>query len=323
VTTPLVDPALDLLGLDPDGPAVVAIGGGHGLALTLEAVQAYAGSITAVVSVADDGGSSGRLTAGLGMPPPGDIRRCLLALTPEPSMWSELLGYRFPDVTPGPTGVAGHSLGNLMIAAVADLQGDFSGALATVGELLGSVGRVVPAATRAARLSARVAGRKVVGQVAIARARGPLEELQVGPEGIEAHPDALAAIRAADQIVLGPGSLVTSLSAALVVPGIAEAVMASRARRVFVLNLVTQDGETLGFDGAAHAEALVRLTGVSGPGGIVANRGPLVVPPGLEAVLLDGPAYGWDVIPADVVDRRADWPAHDPVALGRVLAQLV
>lgn len=323
MTAPLPAALLDPLALDPDGPRVVAIGGGHGLSITLEAVQSYASQITAVVTVADDGGSSGRLTAGLGLPPPGDIRRCLLALAPEPSMWHELFAYRFPEDTPGPSGVAGHSLGNLMIAAISDLQGDFAAALDTVAALLGSVGRVIPVATEAATLNARVAGRSVEGQVAIQRARGGVESLDVGPDGIAAHPDALAAIKDADQIVLGPGSLVTSVAAALVVPGVAEAVMSSAARKVFVLNLVTQDGETLGLNGAGHVEALHRLAGVSGPGGIVANRAEIEVPPGLTAVQLDEPVLGWEVVAADVADSKADWPAHDPIALGRVLSRLI
>lgn len=306
-----------LLGLDPHGPKVVALGGGHGLAAALEAVQCYAGAITGVVSVADDGGSSGRLIRELGIPPPGDIRRCLLALTPEPSIVAELFAYRFAS-----SDVGGHSLGNLVLAALADLQGDFVEAVATAGELLGSVGRVVPAAPEAVTLSAVVGDEIVSGQVAIARARGGIRRVWIAPDSVEATPEALEAVAAADQIVLGPGSLFTSLVAVLLVPGMAQAVRSAGGDKVLVLNLIDQDGETLGLDGRAHLEALERTVGLVGPGAIVAHRGPLAVPEGHRRVELD-PAtaaeFGWRLVEDDVADHGADWPAHDPLKLGRAL----
>ncbi len=328
--SPLVE--LEALQLDPLGPRVVAIGGGHGLASALTAVQSYASHITAIVSVADDGGSSGRLTAGLGVPPVGDIRRCLLALTPEPTIWSELFAYRF-DAGTGPfdpasvepRDVDGHALGNLILAALADLHGDFGRAVAEAGRLLNSVGTVVPAASEAINLSAIVGARRVDGQVAVARARGGVERLILGPEGIDAHPDAIYAIEAADQIVLGPGSLFTSVMAALVVPGIVEAVDRARGRIALVLNLVTQDGETLGMSGRDHVSAFTRHAGLIRPGGIVAHRGPLRVPDGHDAVEIEAEeanALGWNVHHSDVADQRAEWPAHDPIKLGRALAAL-
>lgn len=308
-------------GLDPAGPKVTALGGGHGLAAALEAAQCYAGAITGVVSVGDDGGSSGRLIRDLGIPPPGDIRRCLLALTPEPSVLSELFAYRFES-----SDVGGHSLGNLMLAALADLQGDFVDAVKTAGELLGALGRIIPVAAEAVRLSAVVGDQIVTGQVAIARARGGVRRLWIEPDEVEATPDALAAVAAADQIVLGPGSLFTSLVAVLLVPGMAAAVRNARGSKVVVLNLIDQDGETLGLDGRAHLEALARTVGLVGPGAIVVHRGPLTVPEGHRRVELDAAdaaEFGWRLVEADVADSAADWPSHHPLKLGRVLERIV
>lgn len=312
--------ALAPLLLDPQGPAVVAIGGGHGQAAALEAIQTYAGDITALVSVADDGGSSGRLLAGLGIPPPGDVRRCLLALTPEPSMWSELFAYRFAEGD-----VADHSLGNLILAALTDVFGDFATAVDSAARMLGAMGRVVPVAEKPVRLKAIVDGREVAGQLQIARSRGRITDLSIEPTDTEACQAALEAVARADQIVIGPGSLYTSVLAALKVQMLAPAVLASAAQRVFVLNLVTQDGETLGLTGADHLRALKDQCGVEGPGVVVVHDGDLAVPPGLSRVDLgpdEAAELGWRIVRADVADHDADWPAHDPVKLGTVLERL-
>jgi uncharacterized cofD-like protein len=314
---------LEQILLDPAGPRVVALGGGHGLAITLEAVQMYASEITAVVAVADDGGSSGRITSGLGIPPPGDIRRCLLALTPDPTIWSELFAYRFSGGD-----IEDHSLGNLLLAALTDLTGDFSTGVRLAGKMLGAVGQVVPAADQAAVLRATVGGRKLEGQARISKARGGISAFEVGPEGLEPHPTALQAIAGADQIVIGPGSLYTSILAVLMVPGIAEAVMSSRAKRVFVLNLIGQDGETLGMSGEQHVEVIARLGGVEGPGTVVANDGPLTSPALLDSSLIkaveveddEAGKWGWTICRQKVAGTEVEWPEHDPTALSRVLA---
>lgn len=320
--------ALSPFTLDPAGPRVVAIGGGHGLAATLEAVQSYAGHITAVVSVADDGGSSGRLTGGMGVPPPGDIRRCLLALTPDPGIWYELFRYRFPGgpddaADLSPQDVAGHALGNLLLVALADLcGGNFGLAVKQAGELLGALGTVIPASTRAVQLSAEIDGRIVEGQVAVARTPGGIERLILGPDGVEAHPDALEAIALADQIILGPGSLFTSVLAVLKLPGMAPAVQSAKARIVSVLNLVTQNAETLGLSGWDHIRAYETHAGLTRPGGIVAHRGDLDVPDSVDRVEIDTEAaagLGWELYEADVASTDADWPAHDPIKLGAAL----
>ena len=311
--------ALEPLLLDPQGPSVVAIGGGHGQAAALEAIQTYAGDICALVTVADDGGSSGRLTS-FGIPPPGDIRRCLLALTPEPSLWSELFAHRFQGGD-----INEHSLGNLILCALTDIYGDFVSAVATAERMLGTLGRVIPVADGPLTLRAMVDEEEVVGQVAIARSRGRISHLSIEPSDTAASRHALEAVAAADQIVVGPGSLYTSLIPALMVPMLGPAVLTASAQRVFVLNLVTQDGETMGLSGPDHIHALQTHSGIEGPGVIVAHQGPITVPEGHEAVVVDvdsAAQYGWRVVYADVVDRDADWPAHDPIKLGTVLEEL-
>ncbi|MGQ0848380.1 MAG: gluconeogenesis factor YvcK family protein [Actinomycetota bacterium] len=321
MTVTLPATQLERLVTGDKGPKVVAMGGGHGLAVTLKAVQSYAGDITAVVAVADDGGSSGRLTSGLGIPPPGDIRRCLLALTPDQTLWSELFAYRFAAGD-----IEDHSLGNLLLAALTDLTGDFASAVDAAGRILRTVGRVVPAAMEPAVLRAAIGGREVVGQAAITKAPARIEAMSLGPDGLTANPSALRALAGADQIVLGPGSLYTSLMAVLMVPGIAEAWEASSARKVFVLNLIDQDGETLGLSGADHLKALAAMAGIGGPGVVIAQEGRFRVPPKLKMLSVEPDvafAWGWDVVLTDVVDVAADWPEHDHQALGRVLAKQV
>ncbi len=310
---------LKALLLDPDGPNVVAIGGGHGQAAALEAVQSYASNITALVTVADDGGSSGRLID-LGIPPPGDIRRCLLALTPEPSLWSELFAHRFSDGD-----VIDHSLGNLIIAALSHMFDDFETAVLTAGRMLGALGEVIPVAGDSLTLHARIDGELVSGQRLIAATAGEFEDLWVEPSDVGATRSALAAVSAADQIVVGPGSLYTSIVSALKVKMLAEAVMSAPAQRIFVMNLVTQNGETLGMDGAAHLAALEQHVGVQGPSIVVAQQGEFSVPDGLRPVQIDEEAaaeLGWRVVFADVADHESEWPAHDPIKLGAVLGNL-
>ena len=316
---PETETLLEPLLLDPDGPVVTAIGGGHGQAAVLEAIQGYAGEISALVSVCDDGGSSGRLR-GMGFPPPGDVRRCLLALTPEPSLWSELFAHRF---TGGD--VAEHSLGNLILAGLADLFGDFATAVTTAERMLGTLGTVIPVADVPVRLTAVIDGERVVGQQAITRRKGEVTELSMEPRDAAATQRALVAVAAADQIVIGPGSLYTSVISAFKVNMLAPAVMGASAQKVFVLNLVTQDGETLGMTGLDHLEALDTHVGITGPGVLVAHDGDLDVPEGHHSVVVDveeAARRGWRIVSADIADERADWPAHDPLKLGRVLENL-
>jgi uncharacterized cofD-like protein len=316
----LVEPLLEVLDLDDDGLRVAAIGGGTGLSRALRAIRHYTDEITAVVAVADDGGSSGRLAPALGIPPPGDLRNALLALGGEESVWRDLLEYRFAAGD-----VAGHSLGNLIIAALSDVEGDFEEALEVVRRMLGARGAVVPATTVPIRLEATVDGRSVSGQVAVALARGRLEALRIVPADPPASPRAIEALERADQIVLGPGSLYTSIAACLLVPGVAAAVSASAADLVYVCNLVTQDGETLGMDAADHVAALIEVAGIRAPDVVVAHDGPVrpVGETGPVAVDRDRIAgLGSRLETADLADQSAPVPLHDPVRLGAVLRRL-
>jgi len=318
--TPLAEALEEALASERKGPHVVAIGGGTGLAAALRAVQRYAGRIDAIVTVADDGGSSGRLAPGLEIPPPGDIRKCLLALAPEESVWRDLFEYRFTGAD-----VVGHSLGNLIIASLADLTGDFRAALKAAERLLATVGSVIPASPQRLQIASVVDGEPVAGQVALALSRGNVEEMWLIPGDAEASAEAIQAILAADQIVIGPGSLYTSLLATLLVPGIVEAVNLATARLVYVANVSTQDGETLGMDCADHLDALIRMSGIRPPAAIVADKTAAEFPPPLEPIVVDEDVlatYGVDVVTGQFVDLRSAVPRHDPVRLGGALARL-
>lgn len=283
-------------------PRVVALGGGHGLAATLQAARHYAGDITAVVSVADDGGSSGRLREALGIPAPGDIRRCLVALAEPSSLWAATFEHRFDAGE-----LEGHAVGNLVIAGLAAAAGDFVTALDEAGRLLGAVGRVLPATTMPVVLKATAAGGEVQGQVAVARA-GRIAEVGLVPPDPTPPAAVLDAIASADQVVLGPGSLFTSVLAAAAVPAIRAALAAASARKVYVCNLRPQVPETEGYDVAAHVEALV-AHGVD-----------------VDVVLCDPDGIDVGMLRTPCVERslgRADGLGHDPAGLAAALADLV
>lgn len=303
-----------------DGPSVVAIGGGHGLSRVLQAVMRYAGRVDAIVTVCDDGGSSGRLAPYLDIPPPGDIRKCLLALTPGDSIWKRLFDYRFES-----SDVAGHSLGNLILAGLADIEGSFEQAMVRAEGLLGASGSVIPASREQLELEIESDGEIVTGQVAVALHRGPVDTIRVRPASAAATPRAIEAIERADQIILGPGSLMTSTIAAMRVPGITESVNRSASHLIYVGNLSTQDGETLDMDGMDHLDALIRLTGVRPPRTIVANNTPIDVEPPLQTIDFERElvaTYGADLVSSDLVDERDAWPSHDPAKLGDTLRSL-
>jgi uncharacterized cofD-like protein len=312
---------LEALEFAQSGPHVVAVGGGKGLARALVAIRGYAGRIDAIVTVADDGGSSGRLSPHLDIPPPGDIRKSLVALTPHDSVWRRLFEYRFEGAD-----VRGHSLGNLIIAALTDIEGSFEAALASSERLLGALGSVLPASPRHLELAADVDGREVRGQVDVSLARGEVSAVRVLPSDATASQSAIAAIESAEQIVLGPGSLYTSIAAALVVPGIVDAINRTSVPLIYVANIVTQDGESLGMDAVDHLDSLLRVTGVRPSSAIVASDSPVFVESPLEAVDIDAEAaatYGADVVTADLLDVDAERPCHDPIRLGAILRGLV
>jgi len=291
---------------------VVGIGGGHGLAATLRAAREYAGEITAVVTVADDGGSSGRLTRELGIPPPGDIRNCLVALSDDGDL-ARLFQHRFDQGL-----LTGHTLGNLVIAALTDVTGDFAAAVGRAGALIGVRGRVFPATTSLGELGARVEGGEVEGQVAVAQTKAPIHRAHLTPSDPPACADAVRAIREADQVVLGPGSLYTSLIATLLVPGIAQAVRETNARRVFVCNNRHQKGETEGLNASAHIDALLEHLGADSVDTAIVQV-PQIPQDGVE---VDARAYEFDKIEIVEADIASASGIHDHVALGRVLASL-
>jgi len=289
---------------DPTRPRVVAVGGGHGLAASLRAARRYAGDITGVVSVADDGGSSGRLRRQLGIMPPGDLRKCLVALAQDGSALAAAFEHRFEGAEDD---LAGHALGNLVLAGLASVTGDLQGALDEAGRLLGAVGRVVPAALEAVVLKAEAGSGPVEGQSAVARTRG-IRRVSVVPVDAAASPAALGALARADQVVVGPGSLFTSVLAAAAVPGVAEAISGAPGRRVYVANLRPQPAETEGFDVADHVHAL-------------ADHGVTV-----DVVLADSSGIELGDVPVPVVDlplARPNGLAHDPLRLADALAALV
>jgi uncharacterized cofD-like protein len=237
--------------LVPGGPRVVAIGGGHGLYRSLGAARRYAGQVTAVVSVADDGGSSGRLREALGIPAPGDVRRCIGALLPGSTPLGDTLEHRFAEGE-----LAGHAFGNLLLAALSAATGDFVSGIEEACRLLGTVGQVLPATDEPVQLRAESASGALVGQVRIMGTSG-IMRVSLDPPGVAAPTPVLEAIRDADQLLIGPGSLYTSVLAALAPVGIVQAIAASSAQVVYLCNLREQVPETAGYDVAAHLGALL------------------------------------------------------------------
>ncbi|HSL30524.1 MAG TPA: gluconeogenesis factor YvcK family protein [Anaerolineales bacterium] len=245
------------------GPRIVTIGGGHGLATLLRGLKTYTQNLTAIVTVADDGGSSGRLRESYGILPPGDIRNCLAALSNDEQMLTQLFRYRFS----GAGGLDGHSFGNLFITALADLTGSFEEAIAESGRVLSVSGRVLPSTLHDVKLVADVQLPNVPNQVrvqgesSIPKAAGRVRRLWLEPNDAPAFPPALNAILNADMIVVGPGSLYTSLLPNLLVQDLLGAMRASRALKVYVCNIATQSGETDVFSCYDHIRALEEHVG--------------------------------------------------------------
>lgn len=243
---------------------LVAIGGGTGLSTLLSGLKRFVGqredglwldSLSAIVTVSDDGGSSGRLRDELQILPPGDIRNCMIALSEDSTLLSRLFRYRFR----GSGDLAGHSFGNLFLAALADVTGDFVEAVRLSSEVLASKGHIYPATINDVRLVAELAdGRVVRGETQITAARSPIKQLRLEPEQCLPLPQTMAAIRAADVITVGPGSLYTSIIPNLIVAWVADAIGRSTATKIFIANLMTQPGETDGYDVRRHLEAVAK-----------------------------------------------------------------
>ena len=291
------------------GPRVVAVGGGHGLAASISAVRRYAGHVTAVVSVADDGGSSGRLREALGISPPGDLRRCLVAMGDPDSLWARAFEHRFDAGE-----LEGHSLGNVVIAGLSATTGDFIAALDEAARLVGvgDTGRVLPATVHPVVLEAEGENGTVRGQLAVATgtAAGRIKRVSIVPADAATPRPALDAVARARQVVIGPGSLFTSVLAALAAPGLTAALAATAAHRVYVCNLGPQEPETSGYDAAGHVEALL-AHGVE-----------------IDVVLCDprfrpAPERALPVPVVTAPVARDDGRGHDPARLAGALADLL
>ncbi len=235
------------------GPNIVAIGGGTGLASLLQGLKRHSSRITAIVTVADDGGSSGVLRRELGVQPPGDLRNCLAALSNEEPLLTRLFQYRFPMGS----GLVGHSFGNLFLSALTSITGNIETAITASSRVLSVQGQVVPATTADVRLWAELEnGEKIEGESAIGRVSNPIVRIGCLPEYPPAFPSALEAIKNAELILLGPGSLYTSLLPNLLVPEIVEAIQKSKAPKLYICNLMTQPGETDRLDVIGHVRAI-------------------------------------------------------------------
>lgn len=302
-------------GADPPLQRAVAVGGGHGMARTLRALPAVAVQTTAIVTVADDGGSSGRLRRDLAVLPPGDLRMASLALARNRQL-AAIVNYRFDRGE-----LAGHSLGNLMLVALQELcDGDLVAALDRVVELLDIPGRVLPCTTDAVTLHASTPAGTVTGQAAIA-ATARLERIRLEPSRPKATREAVAAILDAQLIVLGPGSIYTSLLPNLLVPEIAAAITTSPAPVVFVANLREQPGETEGMSLPEHLDAVVAHVSDLRIDAIVAHDGPPPIGAGapLHADVERLARYARRVVTRDLLDGE---DGHDPAALAAALARL-
>jgi uncharacterized cofD-like protein len=335
------------LAAQPTRPlAAVALGGGHGLHATLSALRlladrSLAGPVTAVVTVADDGGSSGRLRRELGLLPPGDLRMALAALAGEHTAsgaacddrsaddapWVRLLQHRFG----GSGALAGHAVGNLLLAGLMEVTGDPVAALDGVAALVGARGRVLPMACEPLDIEAEVTGlddddpgrtHRIRGQVAVASTPGRVRRVRLVPEHPRSCPEVVAAVRSADVLLLGPGSWFTSVLPHLLLPELRDALVASHARRVVVLNLAPEPGETAGFSPEQHLAVLAEHAPDLRVDAVLADVGAVPVPDRLRRAAAAMLAPGGQVHLASVAADPTT-PRHDPHRLADALAAVL
>lgn len=311
------------------GPRVVVLGGGTGLSTLLRGLKDYTSNITAVVTMADDGGSSGRLRNELGIPPPGDIRNTLVALADTEPLMERLFQYRFTDGE----GLKGHSFGNLFIAAMCEVTGDFEAAVKESSKVLAVRGKVLPSTLQEVVLKAEfVDGSEVVGESHIPSRGKKIKRVMLDPPNAAALPEVVQAIREAHAIVLGPGSLFTSIMPNLLVREIADAIRASNAPKVYICNVMTQPGETDGFKASDHVKAIMDHAGDGLIDFVVVNQAQ-VAPQILERYRKEGAhpvnadrealeALGLTVIDGDLIDR-SDLARHDPAKLAAVVMEIL
>lgn len=311
-------------------PRIVVMGGGTGLSVMLRGLKERPLDITAIVTVADDGGSSGILRNELQMPPPGDIRNVLTALADVEPLLSDMLTYRFASGS----GLAGHSLGNLILAAITDISGDFVTAVRELSRVFAVRGRVLPAAGQAVVLHAEMEdGTIVTGESKIPEARGKIKRIFLEPREVEALPEAVEALRDADAILIGPGSLYTSIIPNLLVPKLAEAIIENdNAIKIFVCNVMTQPGETDDYTVSDHLQALYDHVGQHLIDYVIVNDGEIptqvqdfYAEKGAKPVQVD-----WDVVTgrgykviADTLVLFRRYLRHDADKLSHHIYQLV
>jgi uncharacterized cofD-like protein len=310
------------------GYKIVAIGGGTGLSTLLRGLKQHTTNITAIVTVSDDGGSSGRLRKELGVLPPGDIRNCLVALADDEALVTDLFRYRFSEGE----GLSGHSFGNLFLAAMTGVTGNFDDAIRASSQVLNIIGRVLPATLTTVRLCARMRDGSIIeGESNIGRSTQPIDSVYLEPAHPPPLPDVLDAIRDADAIVFGPGSLYTSILPNLLVADVVETINASNAVKIYVCNVMTQPGETAGFSASEHLQALQSATSRRIVDYVIINdeRPSLLVEryaqEHQEPVKVDSPALR----ALGVEERRAavmsesETVRHDPVKLARVVITII
>jgi len=312
------------------GPRIVAIGGGTGLPHLLSGLKSYTDKLTAVVTVADDGGSSGRLRRDLHILPPGDLRNCLVALAETEPLMAELFQHRFTRQG----SLSGHSFGNLFIAALTEVTGDFGEALRASSKVLAVSGQVLPVTFDDVRLNAVMAdGRKVQGESRISATGASIQRLSLEPADARPNPEVLQAIASADAIVMGPGSLYTSILPNLLVPGVAKAVERSGALKIHVCNVMTQPGETDGYSVSSHLKALKAQTGLSLADYVVANTEPVpataagrYAAKGQYPVAVDRDAIealGVRLVKARLLEEKNGLVRHHPGRLARTIIRMI
>ena len=310
------------------GPAITAIGGGTGLSTMLRGMKFITGNCTAVVTVGDDGGSSGRLRQDLGIIPPGDLRKCLVAMADREQLMERVMQFRFK----GDSYLSGHSLGNLFLAAVAETEGGMEQGLEAASQLFNVRGKVIPSTLQSIQLAADMTdGTFVLGQAEIAQARKKVRRLRMIPEKVPAVKSAVEAILNADILILGPGSLYTSVICNLLVPEIREAVLQSKAIKIYICNVMTQPGETDGYGAYDHVKAMIDYAGKQFLDYVVVNSQEISeeqkkiykakdqepITPDIEKI----EQLGIKVIPARLVSK-SDMVRHDPQKLAQVIMSL-
>jgi uncharacterized cofD-like protein len=313
------------------GPKIVAIGGGHGLSNLLLALKEYSANITAIVTVADSGGSSGRLREEFDIVAPGDIRNCLVALADAPTIMGELFQYRFPEKSE----LKGHNFGNLFLTALYEVANrDFKEAVELTSKVLAIRGRVIPSTVENVHLVARYKDGKItLGEAKIPRAGVEIDQLLLTPPDTKPTEEALQAIQEADIIILGPGSLYTSVLPNLIIDGMSDAICSSSAFKIYICNVMTQMGETEGFTASDHVQRIVKQTRKEIIDAVILNSSDISAADALDRykkensypVLPDADeirAMGYKAFAEDIVGIK-DYVRHDSVKLMQVLISVI